>query len=369
MRSPRRSCARALIAAALLAAAACAADDASPLAASTSASLAGPTPSASAAAFPVTIDQDAGDVTIPGAPERVVALDFPSADAALALGVVPVAMAELSYIPGGVQEWTKQALADLDAETPELVPTEAGFPFETLARLDPDVILATNTFPLVEDSWDRLNDIAPVVAHVGTPGLDNWQDGFAKVGRALGKTDEAAELTAEVAAAVDAAAADHPEFEGRTASFFNYGAEFGLYVISSDEDASMRFIRDLGFEGVPDAVAELDQTEAEGARAIISPERYDLLEADVILGTTSDPDQSVLDDLRESELFARVPAVARGSFLGFGIGPATAMAFPSVLSVQYALEELIDDLASAVAAASTPAPSAPADEASPSPTD
>ena len=103
------------------------------------------------------------------------------------------------------------------------------------------------------------------------------------------------------------------------------------------------------------------------ARVVISPERYDLLEADVILGTTSDPDQTALDDLQESELFSRVPAVARGSFLAFGIGPATAMAFPSVLGVRFALAELVDDLADAVAASETASPSEPEDESSSEP--
>jgi iron complex transport system substrate-binding protein len=45
-----------------------------------------------------------------------------------------------------------------------------------------------------------------------------------------------------------------------------------------------------------------------------------------------------------------VPAVARGAFVGFGIGPATAMAFPSVLSVPYAVDKLAPQLARAVAA-------------------
>ncbi len=154
----------------------------------------------------------------------------------------------------------------------------------------------------------------------------------------------------EVEAEVAQAAVEHPEFAGKTASFFNYGESFGLYVINTDEDVSMRFLRSLGFDGVTDTVAALDSAESGEARAIISPERYDLLDADVILGTTSDADQSVLGDLRSNELFARVPAVARGNYLGFGIGPASAMAFPSVLSVQYALDELIDDFAAAVTA-------------------
>ena len=308
------------------------------------------TPSASASAapdsFPVTIEQTAGNVTIPAAPTRVVALDFPSADAAIALGVVPVGMAELTYIDGGVQEWTQDALG---TAAPELFNQDNGFPFEKIAQLDPDVILATNTYPLVTENWRPLNAIAPVVAHVEAAGLDDWQDGMRKIARALGRTAQGEQLIDETEQTIERTKEQHPEFEGATASFFNYVPGDGLYVINTNDDVSMRFLRELGFAGAPSTVTALSGAGSGGTgRAIVSPERYPVLDADVILGTTSGPDLAAIDELVESELFARVPAVERGSFLGFGIGPATAMAFPSVLSVQWALGELIDDLADAV---------------------
>ena len=326
---------------------ACAEDDDPLASASASVAAESPTPSATPAtdSFPVTIEQSVGDVTIPSAPTRVVALDFPSADAAIALGVIPVGMQEITYISGGVQEWTKEALGS--APTPELFNQDNGFPFETLARLDPDVLLATNTYPLITENWSQLNAIAPVVGHVDEPGGDDWQDGFRKIATALGKTAEGDRLLAEAEDVVAQARDDHPEFLGKTASFFNYVPGDSLYAISSNDDVSMRFIRDLGFAGAPTTVTELGNSGGVAAeRAAISPERYPLLEADVILGTSPAP--TGIDELEANDLFARVPAVERGSFLGFGMGPATAMAFPSILSVQWAIRELIDDLANAV---------------------
>lgn len=336
-------------------------DDDDP-AASASEPEATPTASASASSgesFPVTIDQTAGNVTIPAAPTRVVALDFPSADAAIALGVVPVGMAELTYVEGGVQEWTEDALGSSPA--PELFDQDNGFPFEKIAQLDPDVILATNTYPLVTENWTQLNAIAPVVAHVEAAGLDDWQDGMRKIARALGRTAQGDRLITETEDLVERARDDHPEFDGATATFFNYVPADGLYAISSNDDVSIRFLRDLGFAGAPPAVTALGSAGPGGAaRALISPEQYSLLEADVILGTTSGPDLSAVEQLAESSVFSRVPAVGRGSFLAIGIGPATAMAFPSVLSVQWALEELIDDLADAVRLSEELASPAPA---------
>jgi iron complex transport system substrate-binding protein len=329
-----------LIAVCALALAACGSDDASD---TSTAATGTATAEAAAPAFPVTVDQKLGSVTIDKAPERVVALDYPSADAAIALGVVPIGMYDVSYVEGGVQAWTKAALEG--KQTPKLINTDEGFPFEKIAALRPDVILATHTYPLIADSWDKLNAIAPVVGHVGAPGMDPWQDGVRQIGTALGRSDEAQALIAGVEDKIAQTREDHPDFADKTVSFFNYVAGDGLYVIDKDSDASIKFLRELGFKGVPDSVNALKGVDG---RAQISPERYDVIDADVIMGTSPDP--AALEELEGDKLFRKVPAVARGSFVGFGIGPATAMAFPSVLSTPYAVDELTPELARAVSA-------------------
>lgn len=296
-----------------------------------------------AAGFPVTVDQAAGEVVIEDRPTKVVALDFPSADAAIALGMKPIAMVDLSYLEGGVQEWTKAGLAGFKGKEPELLKTDSGFPFEKLDRLDPDVILATNTYPLIEESWEVLNDIAPVVGHIEGPGVDTWQQGVRQVGTALGKEDRAEELIADVEGELGKVRDDHPEFADKTVSFFNYVAGDGLYVINDESDVSIKFLRELGFAGITDTVAGFD---GESGRAQVSPGLYTELEADLVMGTSPDP--ASLDDLTNTRLFALVPAVERGSWVGLGIGPATAMAFPSVLSLPYAADELVPELASAI---------------------
>lgn len=336
----------ALALAALLSQLAACADDADPIVPSSAAQEPAASASPSADSFPVTIEQSAGNVTIPSAATRVVALDFPSADAAIALGVIPVGMQKITYVDGGVQSWTKEALGS--APMPELFDQDNGFPFEQLAALDPDVFLATNTYPLVEENWSQLNGIAPVVTHVDSPGTDDWQDGVRKIAKALGKTADGDRLISETEEAVAQAKEEHPEFLGKTASFFNYVPGDALYAISDNSDVSMRFLRELGFAGAPSSITELNDPASFG-RAPLSAEKYQELEADVILGTSA-TDPNALAELEDSDLFSRVPAVARGSYLSFGIGPATALAFPSILSVRYTLSYLIEDLADAVKA-------------------
>jgi iron complex transport system substrate-binding protein len=291
----------------------------------------------------VTVTHKLGTATIEQEPKRVVALDYPSADAAIALGVTPVAMYEVGYVDGGIQAWTQAALG---SARPELITTDSGIPLEKIAALRPDMILATNTYPLIADVYDKLSALAPVVGHVRGPGIDTWQEDTLQIARALGRAERGKELVAEAEAKLAAVRRDHSEFGGKAISFFNYVPGDGLYVINEESDASIRFMTELGFSGITEQVAALDGSDG---RAQVSAERYDLLDAGVVLGTSPDP--KALAELESSRLFSFVPAVKRGAFVGVDIGPATAMAFPSVLSVPYAVDELVPQLASAVDAA------------------
>ena len=63
------------------------------------------------------------------------------------------------------------------------------------------------------------------------PYQTTWQQQLELVGQALGKTDEAADLQAEVEQAFTDAAAAHPEFEGTEVAVGAYTSEgFGAYV-------------------------------------------------------------------------------------------------------------------------------------------
>lgn len=311
-------------------------DDASTNAATATASSSG----TAAAAFPRTVTDKLGTSEIPSAPQRIVTLDFPSTDAVLALGHTPVGEYDVTYVDGGVQERTKAA----QPETPPLLDTDRGFPFERIAALKPDLIAATNTYPLVAESQDKLKAIAPTVAHVGAPGVDTWQQGVRTIGDALGQTDEAEQLIADAESTLRAALEEHPDFAGKTVSFFNYVPGDGVYVINDNDDFSLKFLAELGFAGATPAVEGLDGSDG---RAKVSQERYDLLDADIIIATSTDP--KALETLTESKVFQAIPAVRDRRFVALGIGPATAMAFPSVLSVPWAVDELTPQLSKALA--------------------
>jgi iron complex transport system substrate-binding protein len=323
-----------LIALACLPLAACGSDDDPGPSAAAAAS------STAAAAFPRTVTDKLGTTEIPAEPQRIVTLDFPSTDGVLALGATPVGEYEVSYVPGGVQEWTKAAQGE---QTPTLLSTDQGFPFEQIAALKPDLIVGTNTYPLVADAQDQLAGIAPTIAHVDAPGVDTWQQGLQTIGQALGRPDQAKQLIADVEAQVARTRKAHPEFEGKTVSFFNYVPGDGIYVIDDNNDFSLKFLSEVGFAGVTPQVAQLKGSDG---RAKVSPERYDALDADIIIGTSTNP--KALAELERSKVFQAIPAVRDGRFVALGIGPATAIAFPSVLSVPWATEHLVPQMSAAL---------------------
>ena len=335
MRLPPRLSLLALLASLVVALAACGSDDESgggASAATTTASTA-----ATTGAFPVKIENTLGAVEVEQAPQRVVALDFASADAALALGVTPVAIARVDYAEGGIQPWTRAAL---DGQPlPELITTSTGYPVERIAAQRPDLILATNAYG-VGEVWDELNQIAPVVAFGTGEGQDTWQEATERIGTALGRADEARRLIAETEQQVADARRANPAFEGKTIAFFNV-VDRTAWAIDEPSDFSIKFLSDLGFVLSP----QIERLRGAEGRAQISAERFELLDADVMIGTSPSPAE--LDGLAANPLFARLPAVRAGRYVELPISPATSMAFPSALSVEYGLAEIVPLLARA----------------------
>ena len=127
-------------------------------------------------------------------------------------------------------------------------------------------------------------------------------------------------------------------------TFFNYAAGV-LYLINSNDDTSIKFLRDLGFAGVTDAVAAMPDMAGSPGRAEVSAERYPDIEADLVIGTSSD---GRLEDLTGGPTFSRIPAVARGAWVPLDVERSTSMVYPSVLSLTYAVEDLVPELAEAL---------------------
>ncbi|WP_432494982.1 ABC transporter substrate-binding protein [Kineococcus gypseus] len=281
---------------------------------------------ADAGAFPVTVEHAFGSTVVPEVPQRVVTVGFNDQDFALALGVTPVGVREYLSYDYAVRPWARDLLPA------EPLPEVGGqdLNLEAVAALTPDLVLGTYSF-VDQAVYDRLSAVAPTVADLvpedgGTSA--SWRQQLAATGAALGRLEEAAELTRQVEDRFAAARAEHPEFTGRVTTVVLV-LETGYYVLEA-ADPRARFFTDLG----------LTPTTATGE---LSRERAAVLDTDVlvVLGATgeqftADPLAAALAVVREGR------TVYAGEFSGDFAG---ALGFASPLSLPFAIERAVPQLA------------------------
>lgn len=302
-------------------------------------------------AFPVTIAHAFGETVIDAEPTRVVAWGWASADAAIAMDVIPVAIPFQGYSGDeeGVLPWIREAVDAAGAEMPTVLPDVPGGespPFEAIAAAQPDVILAVYS-GITEEDYELLSEIAPTVAYPEAAWSTEWRDTIEIVGESLGRPDAAAEVLADIDARIAEAAAAHPEFAGVTvAQVWDTGDIFYVY---EPADARVAFTADLGFEVAP-SVTELG-TDESTFFFTLSHERLGELESDLLIAyaDTDEGMQTFLDSapaqLMPQVTEGRVAAVIGTEFIA-SVSPPTA------LSLVWGLDEYVAILAEAVAGAS-----------------
>ena len=295
------------------------------------------------AGYPVTIEGVEGPTTLEAAPRRVVSVGtYRDVDAAVVLGTIPLATPNLApLVPGGVTPWLRAALGT--RPVPTLLNALNGLPFEQIAALRPDLILGTDDSKLAADIG-TLRGIAPTLSSASGYNRDTWQVTTTRVGTALGRSAEAAQVIERVEKAVAASKAQNPGFAGRTFTIGPVQPDGTINTVNSDTDASARFMSQLGLTLSP-SVAGLAPGPFPG-RAIVSPEQLDRIDADVLVLTYNSPASRTR--LEADPLFRRLPAVRRGSYVALDLPTAISIAFPSALSIPYALGQCVPEFAAAL---------------------
>ncbi|MFA9443741.1 iron-siderophore ABC transporter substrate-binding protein [Egicoccus sp. AB-alg6-2] len=306
---------------------------------------------AAADAFPVTIEHAFGETVIASEPQRVATVSWANHEVPLALGIVPVGMAEVTWGDDdgdGVMPWVEERLSALGAEVPVLYDETDGIDFEAVADTNPDVILAAYS-GLTEEDYTTLSQIAPVVAYPQLPWATSVQDMILMSSRAMGMSAEGERLVADYEADVAAAFAEHPELEGKRVMFSyldpNDLSTVGFYTT---HDTRAAFLAEVGMQ-VPSVVEERSAA-SETFYETISAEAGDQLDDVDILVTYGAADGSTLQRYQSDPLLSQIPAIARGSVVVLEEStPLAAAANPSPLSIAWALEDYVDLLAAAAA--------------------
>ncbi|MEV8378658.1 iron-siderophore ABC transporter substrate-binding protein [Kribbella sp. NPDC056861] len=297
------------------------------------------------AGFPVTLKNTFGETTIAKKPERIVTLGWNAQDVVYALGESPVGMPKVTYgpTPAGTTAWNAE---QFDPAKTTLLDTGSGIPFEKLAALRPDVILAPYE-GFDKAAYTKLSEIAPTVAYPGAPWQTTWQDQTTIIGKALGKSAEADKLVAGIKELTSKAAAEHPEFKGKTLSILAYGAQNFAYMPT---DPRVQILTEMGFVNSP-GVDALQKSNGKKEFAIaVSKERLGELNAEVVVGYLNEltPEKFAADPV-----YASLPAFKQGTaYLMTDQQVISGMSSVSVLSVPWVLDKILPGLSKAAKATS-----------------
>ncbi|MFI7064979.1 iron-siderophore ABC transporter substrate-binding protein [Kribbella sp. NPDC050124] len=297
-----------------------------------------------AAGFPVTLKNTFGETTITKKPERIVTLGWNAQDVVYALGETPVGMPKVTYgpTPAGVTAWDADKF---DASKTELLDTSDKFPFEKIAALKPDVILAPyEGFDAA--TYKTLSDIAPTVAYPGAPWQTTWQDQTLLVGEALGKKAEAEKLIAGIDDRIKQVASEHPEFKGKTLTVGSFGADNYVYMPT---DPRVQILNEMGFVNAP-GVEKLQAGNTKKEFALtISKEKVTDVDADVVVAYV---DGLGAQKFQADPVYSSLAAVKGGSaYVMEDQQVISGMSAVSVLSVPWVLDKILPSLSKAAQAA------------------
>jgi iron complex transport system substrate-binding protein len=255
-------------------------------------------------------------------------------DEAVSLGVNPVATTPATNFDSGLPPWVE---AKLGGAKIEQLSYEDSLPFEKITGLGPDLILATDSYGLAE-AYANLSAIAPTLSYEKDVAEDSWQTRVTRIGAALGRSGEAAKLVADVTAKIEAAKTQNQAaLSGKTFTFSLVNGEGGLSTIILPTDASAAFFAQLGLK-LSDKVTGLPQGGPAG-RAVVAQESVDLLDADVVVFSFRDAQERA--KVEGDRLFQGLPAVKRGAYVPLEIEAALSLAFPSTLSIPFALDKVV----------------------------
>jgi iron complex transport system substrate-binding protein len=300
-------------------------------------------PPAGAAAegpFPVSIRHKYGTTTIAERPERVVTLGLSDHEPFLALGVVPVGVDDwFGERPFGQWPWAAELWK---GQEPTIVGERDTFNMERIAELEPDVIVGLYS-GMSKEQYETLSKLAPTVAQprryddYAAP----WEVMTRVVGKVAGKSARAEKLIDAIEGRYAQIRNQHPEFAEQVVAVVD-PYEAGQYAAFAPYDQKMLLLQELGFRD-SDAIAE---AAGDDYAAEISSERLDMVDVDRLLFLTGDPTAQARVEADPVYANLAVAREGRALFVPYGEPPVgAALSFNTVLSIPYALDELVPLLA------------------------
>lgn len=283
----------------------------------------------------VTIDTLAGPTRITGTPERIVAFGQQWVDALLEFDVQPVGYvsAGSNGDERGLYPWQSAVSADarmLDSAAVDQL--GAAVPTEQIAALQPDLILLSG-IPSIEP-YTSLSDVAPTIFPKAEK-VETWESQIETLGRVLDREGDAQRIIDEGHAVTDVVRQQYPGLDGKTAvlSQFVFDSQ-QLAVVADPEDGAAQVFGSIGLSVPEDLVNSPDISHG---RIVLSPERLDVLTADLVVIL---PNGGTRDDLEQLPGFTSLPAATRGGVAVVDYGTVVGFNTPSKASVDYSLNKI-----------------------------
>jgi iron complex transport system substrate-binding protein len=262
------------------------------------------------------IQHMAGETCVPNDPKRVVALI--SLDNLLALGVKPVGAAFFGF-PDRADAGKFGDYLSEQTQGIEVVGHVTRPNLETIARLDPDIIIGRQDHRRV---YGKLKSIAPTVL-MKIESNANWPKHLQFLGRVFQKQEKATQLLNQYQDKAQQLKRDlATQGKEPTVTVLRFRPdEIRLYLRPT---FSVSILQDLGLSG-----PSFEESQRPFQR--LSPERLTKADADVIFYFQDNPNDSYLQQLKTNQLWQQLEAVERDRaypvshqiwFLGAGVQAA-----------------------------------------------
>lgn len=293
---------------------------------------------AGSAAEPIRLTDSRGEqIVLDGPATRVVGLEWNVVEHAVSLGVMPVSVSDVE----GYGNWVQAAPLD-DSVTDVGLRGEPSL--ETIAGLQPDVVLATAGLP--DQAITQLEDLAPVLVVEGADAsgsIAQMREDVRLVAEATGTEEAADQLFADFDAALDDGAAALREAGTAGDPFFmtdGYidGGQLSIRPYAEGSllsEVSERIGLTNAWTGKGDAQYGLDQTDVEGLTALPAGTHFLYIANDADGG---DPFEQALSD---NAIWTALPFVRSGDVHRL---PDGIWMFGGPLSMQEYVEAVVEAL-------------------------
>ena len=285
----------------------------------------------------IAISHRYGQTVVPQNPERIITLGSYEEDSLIAIGVIPIAVTEPQSSTGSFPPpWSQEVLRNVEILRPANV--DGGIDYDAIAKLRPDLIMATQT-ELTLEQYEELSSIAPTVIQPGSPNSPqmSWQTHAEFVGHVLDRESDSGQAILVTQASIFDAIRPHPALEGSTFAHIKVD-EREVLQIGGGQSLSSRFFRQLGLV----YPSNLDD-EIGGADWSTMTEKLESLLAVDVLVVESDP--VLRNSLIDSQPFLEQENVI---WVDRGSGFDTAVSSITILSLSLLLEELVPNISHVV---------------------